>query len=81
MFRLCSKIRDIDHKAGIVTVRIWSTNFRTYDVSSYYQTSLDPLNVGLLKRYGENLVVAFLGFFLVDDECYWTLRMQISLRS
>ena len=43
--------------------------------------SLDPLNVGLLKTCGENLVIAFsCYFFLVDDERDFILRMQISLR-
>ena len=41
----------------------------------------DYLNVGILKTYGENLVVAFLVFFfLVDDERDLILRMQINIR-
>ena len=52
-------------------VRIWSTNFHTYDVSSYYQTSLDPLNVQHLKRYGQNVVVAFSWIF-----SSWTMNVS-----
>ena len=41
--------------------------------------SLDPLNVGLFKTCGENLVIAFsCYFFLVDDERDFILRMQIT---
>ena len=69
---LMLQIRHFDSKAGIVTVRIWSTNFHSFNVSSYHQMSLDPLNVGLLKTWGENLVIAFscffFFFFLVDDQ-------------
>ena len=56
------QIRHIHCKAVIVTVHIWSTNL-IFDISSYHQISLDPLNVGILKTYGENLVVAFFVLF------------------
>ena len=50
---------DIDSKARILTVCIGSTNFHSFDVSSYHQMLLDPLNVGLSKTCEENLVIAF----------------------
>ena len=56
------QIRHIHCKAEIVTVHIWSTNL-IFDISSYHQISSDPLNVGILKTYGENLVVAFFVLF------------------
>ena len=71
---------DIDSKARILTVCIGSTIFHSFNVSSYHQMLLDPLNVGLSKTCEENLVIAFSFFFLVDDEHDFVLRMQISLR-
>ena len=72
---------DIDSKARILTVCIGSTNFHSFNVSSYHQMLLDPLNVGLSKTCEENLVIAFSWvFFLVDDEHDFIRRMQISLR-
>ena len=42
--------------------------------------SLDPVNVGILKTYGENLVVAVVVFFfLLDNGHDILLRMQINL--
>ena len=72
---------DFDSKAGILTVCIGSTYFNSFNVSSYHQMLLDPLNFGISKTCEENLVIAFSWvFFLVDDEHDFSLRMQISLR-
>ena len=53
--------------------QLWSTNFHTYNVSSYLQMSLDPLNVGILKTYGENLVISFFGVLTKFSEFKLTL--------
>ena len=69
-------------KLKLYTFHISSTNFHTYNVSSYHQMSLDPLNVRILKIYVEILVVAFfVVFFLIEDERdFVILRMEIYLR-
>ena len=71
---------DFDSKAGILTVCIRSTNYHSFNVSSYHQMLLGSLNVGLSKTCEENLVIAFFCFFfIVDEEHDFILRMQISL--
>ena len=57
---------DIDSKARILTVCIGSTNFHSFNVSSYHQMLLDPLNVGLSKTCEENLVIAFSWVFFLS---------------
>ena len=64
---LMLQIRHFDSKAGTVTVLIWSTNFHSFNVSSYHQISLDPLDVGILKTWGEKLVIAFSWFFSLSN--------------
>ena len=59
-------LEDFDRKVGIVTVCIASANFHSFNVSSYHQMLLDPLNVGLSKKCEENLVIAFSWVFFLS---------------